>query len=60
MVKQMFTRCQQRLGAVYHVRECLGTRSLAAALLSQCVCEYGSVVTLGAPITIIQDGRETE
>ena len=50
MIDQLTTRCRQRLGALFRVREYLGQSGLVAAYKSfvRPVCEYGSVIFMGA------------
>ena len=53
MISQLSTRCRQRMGALYHVREYLGPNGLAVAFRSfvQFVCEYGDVAFMDASVT---------
>ena len=49
MIDQLATRCRQRLGALYCVRECLGQSGLAVAF--KCFVrpgEYGGIIFMGA------------
>jgi len=53
MISQLSTRCRQRIGALYHVREYLGPNSLVVAFRSfvRPVCEYGGIAFVGASAT---------
>ena len=53
MIDQLVTRCRQRLGALYHVRDYLGQSGIVTAFRSfvRPVCEYGSVIFMGASVT---------
>jgi len=53
MVDNMSTRCLQRMGALYRVRDFLGPRGFTVAYKSfvRPVCEYGSVAIMGASAT---------
>ena len=53
MVDNMSTYCQQRIGALYHVKDFLGPRDFSVAYRSfvRPVCEYGSVAIMGASAT---------
>ena len=53
MVDSMSTRCRQRMGALYRVRDFLGSRGFIVAYKSfvRPVCEYGSVAIMGASAT---------
>ena len=53
MVDNMSTHCQQRIGALYRVKDFLGPRDFSVAYRSfvRPVCEYGSVAIMGASAT---------
>jgi len=50
MIEHMSTRCWQRLGALYRIKDYLGPKDLAIAFKAfvRPVCEYGNVVIMGA------------
>ena len=50
MIDQLTTRCRQRLGALFRVKEYLGQSGLVTAYKSfvRPVCEYGNVIFMGA------------
>ena len=53
MISQLSTRCRQRMGALFRMREYLGPNGLAVAFRSfvRPVCEYGGVAFMGASAT---------
>ena len=60
MIENMSTRCQQRMGVLYRVRDFLCPRHLPVAFKSfvRPVCEYGSVAVMGAAATHLMQYRQ--
>ena len=53
MIDQLITRCRQRLGALYRIRDYLGQSGIATVFRSfiRPVCEYRNVIFMGASVT---------